>query len=118
MNAHPGGNGTPPGTDAHNEAAPPAAQSPAAESSPGAEAPAAESPATEASSAESPAAEAPAERPAAKTTRQRAEQKRQEKLDFVREQVDNGSLVIRGMTEEERLRYPPLPTPPPRRGYR
>jgi hypothetical protein len=66
----------------------------------------------------SPAAEAPPERPVAKTTRERAEQKRQEKLDFVREQVDNGSLVIRGMTDEERERFPPRPTPPKRRAWR
>jgi hypothetical protein len=53
-----------------------------------------------------------------KTTRQRAEDKREEKLAHVREQVANGSLVIREMTDEERRRYPPRPaTPkPPRRG--
>jgi hypothetical protein len=44
-----------------------------------------------------------------KTTRERAEEKRQEKLDLVREQVESGSLVIRRMTEEERERYPPRP---------
>jgi hypothetical protein len=49
-----------------------------------------------------------------RTARERAEQKRQEKLDLVREQVQNGSLMIRTMTEEERLRYPPRPAPPPR----
>ena len=43
------------------------------------------------------------------STRERAEQKRLEKLDLVREQVDNGSLVIRQMTPEERLKYPPPP---------
>ena len=42
-----------------------------------------------------------------KTTRERAEEKREEKLEFVREQVENGSLVIRQMTDEERRRYPP-----------
>ena len=41
-----------------------------------------------------------------KTARERAEEKRQEKLDFVREQVKNGSLVIRKMTADERRRYP------------
>lgn len=53
-----------------------------------------------------------------KTTRQRAEEKRQAKLDLVREQVDNGSLVIRPMTEEERRKYPPRsaqPKRPPKR---
>jgi hypothetical protein len=44
-----------------------------------------------------------------KSTRERAEEKRQAKLDLVREQVTNGSLVIRQMTDEERRRYPPLP---------
>jgi hypothetical protein len=41
-----------------------------------------------------------------KTTRERAEEKRQAKLDLVREQVQDGSLVIRKMTAEERRRYP------------
>lgn len=42
-----------------------------------------------------------------KSARQRSEEKRQEKLDFVRAQVESGSLVIRPMTAEERRRYPP-----------
>jgi hypothetical protein len=49
-----------------------------------------------------------------KTTRERAEEKRQERLASVREQVENGSLVIRKMTEEERQRYPVRPRPPER----
>jgi hypothetical protein len=53
-----------------------------------------------------------------KSTRERAEEKRQAKLDLVREQQDSGSLVIRQMTEEERRRYPPRPTPPKRTGRR
>ena len=116
------------GTDARIEGTPPAAEPPAA-ASPAADLPDAASPAAGSFSADPPdagspaaespaAAKTPAERPAAKTTRERAEEKRQAKLDFVREQVDNGSLVIRGMTDEERLRYPPPPTPPPRRGWR
>lgn len=52
--------------------------------------------------------------PPVKTTRERAEEKRQAKLDLVREQLDNGSLVIRPMTEEERRRYPPRPAQPKR----
>ncbi len=44
-----------------------------------------------------------------KTTRERAEAKRAEKLEQVREQVQSGSLVIRQMTEEERRRYPARP---------
>jgi hypothetical protein len=39
-----------------------------------------------------------------KTTRERAEEKRAEKLERVREQVESGSLVIRQMTDEERRR--------------
>jgi hypothetical protein len=42
-----------------------------------------------------------------KTARERAEEKRAEKLELVREQVESGSLVIRKMTAEERRRYPP-----------
>jgi hypothetical protein len=44
-----------------------------------------------------------------------ATERRQAKLDSVREQVENGSLVIRQMTEEERERYPPRPKPPGKR---
>lgn len=50
-----------------------------------------------------------------KSTRQRAEEKRAEKLDAVRQQVKSGSLVIRQMTDEERRRYPPRPVQPKRR---
>lgn len=50
----------------------------------------------------------------AKTTRERAEEKRQEKLEQVREQVESGGLVIRKMTEEELQRFPPRSAPPKR----
>jgi hypothetical protein len=53
-----------------------------------------------------------------KSTRERAEEKRQEKLDLVRQQLESGSLKIRQMTEEERRRYPPRPRPPRRVGRR
>jgi hypothetical protein len=53
-----------------------------------------------------------------KTARERAEEKRQEKLEHVREEVESGSLVIRKMTDEERERYPPRPAAPNRRGKR
>jgi len=46
-----------------------------------------------------------------KTTREEAEEKRAAKLELVREQVQNGSLVIRQMTDAERRRYPPRPVP-------
>jgi hypothetical protein len=42
-----------------------------------------------------------------KTARERAEEKRQEKLDLIREQVESGALTIRQMTAEERRQYPP-----------
>ena len=44
----------------------------------------------------------------AKSTRERAVERRQAKLDQVQEQVEKGTLVIRQMTDEERLRYPPV----------
>jgi hypothetical protein len=53
-----------------------------------------------------------------KTSRERAEDKRAEKLAVVREQVENGSLVIRKMTDAERRRYPPRTGQPRRRGAR
>jgi hypothetical protein len=53
-----------------------------------------------------------------KTARERAEEKRAEKLEQVREQVESGSLVIREMTEDERRRYPPPQSPPKRPGRR
>lgn len=49
-----------------------------------------------------------------KTTRERAEEKRLEKLDRIREQVETGTLVIRQMTDTERRLYPPRPRPPQR----
>lgn len=49
-----------------------------------------------------------------KSARERAEEKRADKLKLVREQVESGSLVIRQMTDEERRRYPPRPAPPRR----
>ena len=55
---------------------------------------------------------------APKTTRERAAQKHEEKLELVREQVENGSLVIRQMTDEERRQYPPRPERPKRTGRR
>jgi hypothetical protein len=52
-----------------------------------------------------------------KTQRERAEEKRAEKLESVRQQVQSGSLVIRQMTDEERERHPPRPAQP-KRGVR
>jgi hypothetical protein len=53
-----------------------------------------------------------------KTSRERAEEKRQEKLELINEQVQSGTLVIRRMTAEERRRYPPRSEPPKRPGRR
>jgi hypothetical protein len=53
-----------------------------------------------------------------KTTRERADERREAKLELVREQVANGSLVIRTMSDEERKQYPPVAARPPRRSYR
>ena len=39
-----------------------------------------------------------------KTTREKSEEKRQAKLEEIREQVDSGTLVIRSMTPDERRR--------------
>jgi len=52
---------------------------------------------------------------AKRSTADIASERRSAKLDSVREQVENGSLVIRPMTAQERKRYPPRPKSPPRR---
>lgn len=51
--------------------------------------------------------------------RENAEGSAKSKLDLAREEVQNGMLVIRQMTREERRRYPPRTTQPeqPRRRY-
>ena len=51
----------------------------------------------------------------AKSARERAEEKRQAKLENVRDEVEKGSLIIRQMTDEERRLYPPRPEAPARR---
>jgi hypothetical protein len=43
------------------------------------------------------------------TARERAEQKRAERLELVREQVESGSLVIRQMNTAERRPQPKRP---------
>ena len=50
--------------------------------------------------------------------RRGAEQARQAKLEDLHDAVQRGSLVIRQMTEEERLLYPVRPVTPRRRRYR
>jgi hypothetical protein len=44
-----------------------------------------------------------------KTPREKSEEKREAKLEEIREQVESGTLLIRAMTPEERRRYPPRP---------
>jgi anti-sigma28 factor (negative regulator of flagellin synthesis) len=48
------------------------------------------------------------------TARERAEEKRREKLTRIREQIASGELTIRQMTPAERAEHPPRP-PRPRR---
>jgi hypothetical protein len=40
-----------------------------------------------------------------KTQKQRSEEKRQAKLELIRQQIDAGTLVVRQMTGEERARF-------------
>jgi hypothetical protein len=44
-------------------------------------------------------------------TAKRQEKRRKEKLDAVKQQVEEGSLTIRKMTPEERKKYPPQNRP-------
>jgi hypothetical protein len=45
------------------------------------------------------------------TQKDRVEQKRREKLQLIRDQVDSGHLKIRQMTPAERKKHPPRPRP-------
>jgi hypothetical protein len=45
-------------------------------------------------------------------TARKQEARRQEKLDLVQQQIEEGSLTIRQMTPEERKKYPPRPRKP------
>jgi hypothetical protein len=54
----------------------------------------------------------------AKTQRERADAAREEKLKLMREQIKEGSLVVRQMTPRERARHKPRPQSPRRRGGR
>jgi hypothetical protein len=53
-----------------------------------------------------------------KTQRERAEERRAERLADVQDQIDAGTLVIRRMTTRERADYPPQPRPERGRGTR
>ncbi len=50
------------------------------------------------------------------TPAKRAEEKRQAKLDFMKEQIDSGDLKVRKMTAKERKANPPKPRPERGRG--
>jgi hypothetical protein len=52
------------------------------------------------------------------TPRERADKRRQDKLDAVAQQVEEGSLTIRQMTPEERKKYPKPEAPRPQRRRR
>ena len=45
------------------------------------------------------------------TPAERAEEKRQAKLDLMQEQIDSGDLKVRKMTAKERKANPPQPRP-------
>ena len=47
----------------------------------------------------------------ARTVREQQDRRREEKLKQVQEQVDDGSLVIRKMTDKERKQNPPKERP-------
>ncbi len=47
-----------------------------------------------------------------KTPKERADERRQEKLEEIQDQVDRGLLSIRKMTPEERKKNPPKPRKP------
>ena len=51
-----------------------------------------------------------------KSPGERAEEKRQAKLDLMQEQIDAGDLKVRKMTAKERKANPPRPRPERGRG--
>lgn len=54
-----------------------------------------------------------------KSQKERADERRQEKLDAIDEQIEKGTLVVRKMTKAERKAHPPQERPaggPRRRG--
>jgi len=53
-----------------------------------------------------------------KTHRERAEERREKRLEDVDRQVENGGLVIRQMTDEERKQFPPPDPDRPQRKRR
>jgi hypothetical protein len=49
------------------------------------------------------------------TQRDRDDEKRREKLESIKEQLESGALTIRQMTPAERAKHPPRPRPPKRK---
>ena len=50
-------------------------------------------------------------------SKERAEEKRREKLALIREQLDSGDLTIRQMTPAERKKHPPREAKPKRKRW-
>ena len=50
-----------------------------------------------------------------KTQKERSEERRQEKLAAMQDQIEQGTLKVRKMTPEERAALPPRPSNPKRR---
>jgi hypothetical protein len=50
-----------------------------------------------------------------KTQKERADERRKEKLESIQEQIDRGTLTVRKMTPEERKAHPPRERPADRR---
>jgi hypothetical protein len=48
--------------------------------------------------------------------RERADERRQAKLDNMQQQIDDGTLTVRKMTAKERAEHPPRPRPERGRG--
>lgn len=48
---------------------------------------------------------------AVKTQKERADERRKEKLASIEEQIERGTLVVRQMTKEERKEHPPQERP-------
>ena len=53
-----------------------------------------------------------------KSAKERSDERRQEKLLAIQEQVEAGKLTVRKMTAEERAAHPPRPRPAPGAGRR
>jgi hypothetical protein len=53
-----------------------------------------------------------------KSARERAEERRQEKLLAMQQEIDAGRLTVRKMTAKERAAHPPRPRPAPGQGRR